>query len=83
MEWGEPPIFPSLLLPEAPTMPAPVLEVPRAQIPSYKPLVVPPSNLRPPPGIKSEAQEEEEQEQEDCFEVRVYFHIISFENNSS
>ncbi len=62
MEWGEPPIFPSLLLPEAPTMPAPVLEVPRAQIPSYKPLVVPPSDLRPPPGIKSEAEEEEEQE---------------------
>ena len=61
MEWGEPPIFPSLLLPEAPTMPAPVLEVPRAQIPSYKPLVVPPSDLRPPPGINSEAEEEEEQ----------------------
>ena len=60
MEWEEPPIFPSLLLPEAPTMPAPVLEVPRAQIPSYKPLVVPPSDLRPPPGIKSEAEEKEE-----------------------
>ena len=60
MDWGEPPIFPSLLLPEAPTMPAPVLEVPRAQIPSYKPLVVPPSDLRPPPGIKTEAEEEEE-----------------------
>ena len=60
MDWGEPPIFPSLLLPEAPTIPAPVLEVPRAQIPSYKPLVVPPSDLRPPPGIKTEAEEEEE-----------------------
>ena len=60
MEWGEPPIFPSLLLPEAPTMPAPVLEVPSAQRPSYKPLVVPPSDLRPPPGIKSEAEGEEE-----------------------
>ena len=35
-------------------MPAPVLEVPRAKIPSYKPLVVPPSDLRPPPGIKGE-----------------------------
>ena len=35
-------------------MPAPVLEVPRAQIPSYKPLIVPPSDLRPPPGIKGE-----------------------------
>jgi hypothetical protein len=33
-------------------MPAPVLEVPRAKIPSYKPLVVPPSDLRPPPGVK-------------------------------
>ena len=60
MDWGEPPIFPSLLLPEAPTMPAPVLEVPRAQIPSYKPLVVPPSDLRPPPGIKSGKAKEEE-----------------------
>ena len=35
-------------------MPAPVLEVPRAQLPSYKPLIVPPSDLRPPPGIKGE-----------------------------
>ena len=35
-------------------MPAPVLEVPRANLPSYKPLVVPPSDLRPPPGIKGE-----------------------------
>ena len=38
-------------------MPAPVLEVPRAQIPSYKPLVVPPSDLRPPPGIKGENED--------------------------
>ena len=50
--WSDPPSFPSLTLPEAPVMPAPVLEVPRAKIPSYKPLVVPPSNLRPPPGVK-------------------------------
>ena len=33
-------------------MPPPVLEVPRAELPSYKPLVVPPNTLRPPPGIK-------------------------------
>ena len=38
-------------------MPAPVLEVPRAKIPSYKPLVVPPSDLRPPPGIKGENED--------------------------
>ena len=40
-------------------MPAPVLEVPRAKIPSYKPLVVPPNTLRPPPGIKGINTEEE------------------------
>ena len=39
-------------------MPAPVLEVPRAQLPSYKPLVVPPSDLRPPPGVKGEDADE-------------------------
>ena len=60
MEWAEPPILPSLLLPEAPKMPAPVLEVPRAEIPSYKPLVIPPSDLRPPPGIKSGKAKEKE-----------------------
>lgn len=33
-------------------MPEAVLEVPRALLPSYKPLVAPPNTLRPPPGIK-------------------------------
>ena len=50
--WSEPPVLPSLTLPEAPVMPEAVLEVPRAQLPSYKPLVVPPNTLRPPPGIE-------------------------------
>ena len=40
-------------------MPEAVLEVPRAQLPSYKPLVVPPNTLRPPPGIKGINTEEE------------------------
>ena len=62
MDFPEFPNFPSLELPEAPTMPDPVLEVPRAQIPSYKPLVVPPSDLRPPPGVKGETKEEEPKE---------------------
>lgn len=52
MEWEEIPNFPQLVLPEAPLMPDAVLEVPRASLPSYKPLVVPPSNLRPPVGIE-------------------------------
>lgn len=52
MEWEEIPVFPDLLLPKAPGLPGPILDVPRANLPSYKPLVVPPSALRPPPGIK-------------------------------
>ena len=55
--WSDPPSFPSLTLPEAPVMPAPVLEVPRAKLPSYKPLIVPPSDLRPPPGVKGENED--------------------------
>ena len=58
MDLGEPPVLPSLLLPDAPVLPRPVLEVPRAQVPSYKPLVVPPSDLRPPPGVEGEAKDE-------------------------
>ena len=58
MDLGEPLVLPSLLLPDAPVLPRPVLEVPRAQVPSYKPLVVPPSDLRPPPGVKGEAKDE-------------------------
>ena len=52
MEWANPPSFPSLILPEAPGMPPTVLEVPRGSLPSYKPLVAPPSTLKPPPGVK-------------------------------
>jgi len=45
-------------------MPAPVLEVPRGLLPSYKPLVVPPSTLRPPPGIQGPKASEEEPKKE-------------------
>ena len=52
MNLGEPLVFPSITLPKGLELPIPVLEVPRADLPSYKPLVVPPSVLRPPPGIE-------------------------------
>ena len=52
MDLGAPPVLPVLQLPEAPLLPRPVLEVPRALLPSYKPLVVPPADLKPPPGVK-------------------------------
>jgi len=58
MNLGEPPLLPSITLPEAPYLPLPVLEVPRADIPYYTPLVVPPSDLRPPPGIEPDAKDE-------------------------
>ena len=60
--WNEPPLLPTLILPEAPILPEAVLEVPRAQLPSYKPLVVPPSDLRPPPGVKGTDTEEDTSE---------------------
>jgi len=69
--WIDPPVIPYLAIPEAPFMPPPVLEVPRAELPSYKPLVVPPNTLRPPPGIQGinvgdePPQEEKKQEQKD------------------
>ena len=58
MDWEEPPQLPFVTLPEPPNLPNPILDIPRADIPSYKPLVVPPSDLRPPPGIKSDPKDE-------------------------
>ena len=52
MDLGEPITLPYMSIPEPLNLPVPILEVPDAQVPNYKPLVVPPSGLRPPPGIK-------------------------------
>ncbi len=57
MDLGEPPLLPYMALPEPPRMPVPILEVPDALVPSYKPLVAPPSDLRPPPGVKGKPVE--------------------------
>ena len=59
MDLGAPPVLPVLRLPEPPVLPRPVLEVPRAALPTYKPLVVPPNDLRPPPGVKGTTPSEE------------------------
>lgn len=68
--WSNPPSFPSLTLPEAPVLPEAVLEVPRAQLPSYKPLVAPPNTLRPPPGIQGINTEEEPPQDEEAKPVK-------------
>jgi len=62
MDLGEPPVLPSLRLPEPLVLPRPVLDVPRADLPSYKPLVVPPSDLRAPPGVKGTTQSDKKQQ---------------------
>ena len=63
MDLGAPPVLPVLRLPEPPTLPRPVLEVPRATLPSYKPLVVPPNDLRPPPGVKGTTESDKKKEE--------------------
>ena len=62
MDLGAPPVLPVLRLPEPPLLPRPVLEVPRATLPTYKPLVVPPNDLRPPPGVKGTTQSDKKTE---------------------
>ncbi len=52
IDLGEPPVLPHMALPEPLKLPVPILEVPDAHVPSYKPLVAPPADLRPPPGVK-------------------------------
>ena len=51
--------LPRLNLPNAPEMPVPTLELPSADIPRYTPLVVPPSDLRAPPGVKGSTPSDE------------------------
>merc|ERR1712139_100546 len=47
--------------PPAQQYPTPSLSLPEAEIPSYKPLVVPPSDLRKPKETKSKTKETTEQ----------------------
>ena len=63
MDLGAPPVLPVLRLPEPPLLPRPVLEVPRATLPSYKPLVVPPNDLRPPPGVQGTTESDKKKEE--------------------
>jgi len=61
---GEEPLeLPLYRLPEALTLPRVTLEIPTAEIPSYRPLVVPPSDLQGPPGVSSAGEEEKDKDQ--------------------
>ena len=45
-------------IPDIPEMKEMTLPLPTADVPFYKPLVVPPSDLRPPAGIEAESKDE-------------------------
>ena len=49
---------PALKLLEVPVLKRMTLDVPTADVPYYKPLVVPPSDLRPPAGVKADTKDE-------------------------
>ena len=63
-EIKEPLQLPRWVLPEAPAIPRVTLDQPRGLIPSYRPLVVPPSDLRPPEGVKGVVEEEKTQQEQ-------------------
>ena len=56
---GEALVLPDPKLPIAPVIPRVNLDIPTAEIPTYKPIVVPPSDLRPPDGVKAESKDEQ------------------------
>ena len=55
---GEPPVLPSIKLPSPSLIKTVEIPLPTADVPSYKPLVVPPSNLRRPEGTQEVKTEE-------------------------
>ena len=66
----DPPILPVInlpiqTLPKPPKMPQVVLEIPRAEAPSYVPMLAPPSELRPPVGVAEEGEEEVKEEKKE------------------
>ena len=63
---GEEPLeLPLYRLPEALTLPRVTLEIPTAELPSYRPLVVPPSDLRAPPGVEASGEAEKNTEKKE------------------
>ena len=52
--------LPPQILPNIPPLPRPNLDAPKADLPSYKPMLVPSADLRTLAGTKSEEEEENE-----------------------
>jgi hypothetical protein len=62
---GDPPLLPRYSLPPALEIPRVTLDQPKALIPSYRPLVVPPSDLRAPPGVEASGEAEKNTEKKE------------------
>ena len=52
--------FPTINIPDAFVIITPSLPLPTADLPSYEPLYVPPSDLRPPDGVEAETTNTEQ-----------------------
>ena len=52
--------FPTINIPDAFVIRTPSLPLPTADLPSYEPLYVPPSELRPPDGVEAETTNTEQ-----------------------
>ena len=61
---GETPLLPRYSLPPALEIPRVTLDQPKALIPSYRPLVVPPHDLQKPAGVKTAGEEQKSKEQD-------------------
>jgi len=57
----EPLVIPSFQVPRTPLLPAPVLELPRAEIPSYVPMVIPQATETDTPPVQVEKTEERDE----------------------
>ena len=78
---GEPPLLPRYSLPPTLEIPRVTLDQPKALIPSYRPLVVPPSDLRAPPGVSAEGGEQkskEENQKQQSPEISLPKEVTSF-----
>ena len=54
-------LFPTIVIPEIKKYETISIPLPTADVPSYVPLVVPPSDLKAPEGVEAEANDEPEQ----------------------
>ena len=53
-------LIPPLRIPKPPETPGIRLKVPTGHVPSYKPIYIPPNDLRPPPGVEKEEETTEQ-----------------------